>query len=49
LFPLKKKLKAQLHKTFKHRLRVVRARFGNGAGIIGSAAVALERFKSTSY
>jgi glucokinase len=49
LVPLRKKLKAQLHKTFKHRLRVVRARFGNGAGIIGSAAVALERFKSISY
>ena len=41
--PLRKKLKHQLHKTFRHKLRIVRARFGNEAGIIGSAAVALER------
>ena len=41
--PLRKKLNAQLHKTFRHKLRIVRARFGNEAGIIGSAAVALER------
>lgn len=41
--PLKKKLSAQLHKTFRNRLRIVRARFGNEAGIIGSAAVAVER------
>ncbi|MFZ9938022.1 MAG: ROK family protein [Luteolibacter sp.] len=42
--PLRKKLKHQLHRTFGHKLKIVRARFGNEAGIIGSAAVALERF-----
>ena len=41
--PLEKKLHAQLHETFKASLKVVPAKFGNEAGIIGSAAVALER------
>jgi glucokinase len=41
--PLKKKMQQQLHKTFKSGLRIIPAHFGNEAGIIGSAAVALER------
>ncbi len=41
--PLKRKLSAQLHKTFKQKLKVLPAKFGNEAGILGSAAVALER------
>lgn len=40
---LRKKLNAQLHKTFRHKLRIVCAQFGNEAEIIGSAAVAQER------
>jgi glucokinase len=46
--PLRRKLNARLHKIFRHRLRIVRARFGNEAGIVGSAAVALERLKGNS-
>ena len=46
--PLKKKLNAQLHKAFRSKLKIVRARFGNDAGIIGSAAVALERLRAES-
>lgn len=46
--PLRRKLNARLHKIFRHRLRIVRARFGNEAGIVGSAAIALERLKSNS-
>ena len=41
--PLEKKMHAQLHETFKSTLKIVPAHFGNEAGIIGSAAVALER------
>jgi glucokinase len=41
--PLKQKLQAQLAKPFKDKLRLLPAEFGNEAGIIGSAAVALER------
>lgn len=41
--PLRRKLDAQLHRTFKDNLRLIPAMFGNEAGIIGSAAVALER------
>lgn len=40
--PLKKKLKAQLAKSFTAKLEIVPARYGNDAGIIGSAAVALD-------
>lgn len=46
--PLKKKLNAQLQKTFRSKLKIVRARFDNEAGIIGSAAVALERLRAES-
>ncbi len=41
--PLQRKMNAQLHTTFSHGLKVLPAHFGNEAGIIGSAAVALER------
>jgi glucokinase len=41
--PLRRKLKGQLHKTFIQSLKIVPARFGNEAGIIGGAAIALER------
>lgn len=41
--PLRKKMNAQLHKTFRSEMRIIPAKFGNEAGIIGSAAVALER------
>ena len=40
--PLKRKLKAQLAASFTKGLTVVPAHFGNDAGIIGSAAVAME-------
>ena len=40
--PLKKKLTAQLAKSFTAGLKIVPAHFGNDAGIIGSAAVALD-------
>jgi len=39
---LKRKMQAQLAYPFRHGLRIVPAKFGNDAGIIGSAAVALE-------
>jgi glucokinase len=41
--PLKKKLAAQLAPPFYKPLKITPAEFGNEAGIIGSAAVALER------
>lgn len=40
--PLWKKMKAQLASSFTKNLKVVPAKFGNDAGIIGSAAVAME-------
>jgi glucokinase len=40
--PLKKKMAAQLAKSFRSQLKIVPAKFGNDAGIIGSAAVALD-------
>lgn len=40
--PLWKKMKGQLAASFTKHLKVVPAQFGNDAGIIGSAAVALE-------
>ncbi len=40
--PLKRKLKAQLAGSFTKDLKVVPAHFGNDAGIIGAAAVAME-------
>lgn len=40
--PLKKKMFAQLAKSFRSQLKIVPAKFGNDAGIIGSAAVALD-------
>ncbi len=40
--PLWKKMKGQLAASFTEHLQVVPAKFGNDAGIIGSAAVALE-------
>jgi glucokinase len=40
--PLKKKLHAQVAESFRKGLKIVAAKFGNDAGIIGSAAVALE-------
>ena len=40
--PLKAKLRAQLAESFRSKLKVVPAKFGNDAGIIGSAAVALD-------
>jgi glucokinase len=39
--PLRKKMFAQLAPPFRSRLKIVPATFGNDAGIIGSAAVAL--------
>ncbi len=41
--PLRRKLSAQLHESFCTGMKIVSAKFGNEAGIIGSAAVALER------
>ena len=40
--PLKAKMSAQLAKSFRSNLKIVAAKFGNDAGIIGSAAVALD-------
>ncbi len=40
--PLRKKLKQQLAASFEKNLKIVPAQFGNEAGIIGSAAVAME-------
>ncbi len=40
--PLWKKMKAQLASSFTKNLKVVPAHFGNDAGIIGTAAVAME-------
>jgi glucokinase len=40
--PLKKKMFAQLAPPFRSKLKIVPAKFGNDAGIIGSAAVALD-------
>lgn len=40
--PLWKKMKSQLADSFSKNLKVVPAHFGNDAGIIGSAAVAME-------
>ena len=40
--PLQAKLRAQLAESFRTGLKVVPAKFGNDAGMIGSAAVALE-------
>ena len=40
--PLQAKLRAQLAESFRKGLKVVPAKFGNDAGMIGSAAVALE-------
>lgn len=40
--PLKKKMDAQLALPFRSKLKIVPAKFGNDAGIIGSAAVALD-------
>lgn len=40
--PLKKKMQAQLAKSFTKKLKIVPAYFGNEAGIIGSAALALQ-------
>lgn len=39
--PLKAKMAAQLAQSFRSKLKIVPAKFGNDAGIIGSAAVAL--------
>ena len=44
--PLKRKLKAQLAASFSKGLTLVPAHFGNDAGIIGSAAVAMEAARS---
>ncbi len=41
--PLRRKISAQLHETFSRNLKILPAKFGNEAGIIGSAAVASER------
>lgn len=46
--PLRRKLNARLHKIFRRRPRIVRARVGNKAGIVGSAAVALEPLRVAS-
>jgi glucokinase len=43
LLPLKEKIQQKLHDSFLRNLQIVRAHFGNEAGIIGSAAVALDR------
>jgi glucokinase len=40
--PLKRKLQSQLAESFRRGLKIVPANFGNDAGIIGAAAVALE-------
>ena len=40
--PLKAKMHAQLTLSFRSHLKIVPAKFGNDAGIIGSAAVALD-------
>ena len=44
--PLWKKMKTQLASSFTKNLKVVPAHFGNDAGIIGSAAVAMEAARS---
>lgn len=44
--PLKKKMFAQLAPPFRSTLRIVPAKFGNDAGVIGSAAVALDLAKN---
>jgi glucokinase len=41
--PLKRKIVGQMHQTFTRDLKILPAKFGNEAGIIGSAAVAQER------
>lgn len=46
--PLNQQLKAQLSPVFFQNLKVLPARFGNEAGMIGAAALALECAKSTS-
>lgn len=43
LVPLKEKIQQKLHHAFLRNLKIVRAKFGNEAGIIGSAALALDR------
>jgi glucokinase len=43
--PLRKKLESQLADPFKQKLKIVPAKFGNEAGIIGAAAVALDCLK----
>lgn len=43
LLPLRRKMESQLHEVFTSQLKILPAQFGNEAGIIGSAAVALER------
>jgi len=40
--PLEKHLRAQLSPAFKENLRILPARFGNEAGMVGAAALALE-------
>ena len=40
--PLEKHLRAQLSPAFKENLRILPARFGNEAGMIGAATLALE-------
>ncbi len=40
--PLEKHLRAQLSPAFKENLRILPARFGNEAGIVGAATLALE-------
>lgn len=40
--PLKRKMQAQLAESFRKGLKIVPAKFGNDAGMIGAAAVALE-------
>jgi glucokinase len=40
--PLKEKMSAQLALPFRSKLKIVPAKFGNDAGIIGTAAVALD-------
>ena len=44
--PLWKKMKSQLASSFTKGLKVVPAHFGNDAGLIGSAAVAMEAARS---
>ncbi|HAN83165.1 MAG TPA: sugar kinase, partial [Verrucomicrobiales bacterium] len=40
--PLEKHLRAQLSPAFKENLRLLPARFGNEAGMVGAATLALE-------